>query len=236
MQEIKQGVVHIWKADLNDYDNKLEKFENIIDEEEKEKACRLKSIIKRRCFIASRGILRLLLSEYIGIDPENIKFRYNLDGKPEILCNLMNLQFNISHSENIALFAFAMDSPIGVDIEKLDKEVKFNDIALRYYSTEEYKTITELPKEKGLEQFFKYWTRKEAYIKARGKGIWQLLDKIEIISKIDIEPIILKDNSNPDEIDKWFIYDLYRDFTGKDFVAAIAVKTKVDHLDYRLYF
>ena len=116
------------------------------------------------------------------IDPKQINFEYTAHGKPKLAdsINSMEIEFNVSHSEKLIVYAITCQDPIGVDIEYIQPLLNVEKIAKRFFSTQEFKKLKYLNNsEKNLE-FLKLWTGKEAYLKATGEGISQGLDKVQI--------------------------------------------------------
>ena len=123
-----------------------------------------------------------ILSLYLLIAPEAIHFHYNAYGKPELSKNINNidLQFNVSHSENIAIYGITCHNLIGVDVEYIRPMPEAENLARRFFTRKESEKITTLPSTDKHKEFFTLWTGKEAYLKAIGKGINGGLDRVEI--------------------------------------------------------
>ncbi len=146
-------------------------FYGLLSEDERIRSGRLRSpqIVHR--FIAARGILRILLSSYVGYRPENLVFSYGLHGKPDLAGGLKaGLSFNVSHSGGLAVFAIAKELKIGVDIEEIHPVKDLEAAASIFLSPNELEEFQAMPADEKLEQFFKIWTCKEAILKASGEG------------------------------------------------------------------
>ncbi|SFR79910.1 4'-phosphopantetheinyl transferase family protein [Anaeromicropila populeti] len=117
-------------------------------------------------------LLRYVLQKNVKMNGQEIQFSYNEWGKPE-LCGQDRLYFNLSHSGNWVICGVG-DSILGVDVEE-SREKNLN-LAERFFAAEEYEEILSHPKEEQLKQFYKYWTLKESYTKAEGKGLSIPLD------------------------------------------------------------
>jgi 4'-phosphopantetheinyl transferase len=167
-----QHELHVWRAALNVSPALTCRLESALNEDEKGRAEKFLVPQARDRFVASRGILRELLATYLEIEPEKVEFMYGPQGKPS-LSPVYNSKvcFNISHSREMGLFAFASDAAVGVDIEQVKPDFKGMEIASRFFSSEEIAALAKLPPELGVEAFFECWTRKEAYVKARGQGL-----------------------------------------------------------------
>jgi 4'-phosphopantetheinyl transferase len=138
--------------------------------------------VHRNRFIAARALLRDLLAGYLGQSPGAIRFEYNEWGKPALAPGLVasDLRFNLSHSQDLAMYAFVIERDVGVDIEMIRAEVANERIAENFFSRWEVETLRALPREHQVEAFFNCWTRKEAYVKARGQGLSIELDSFDV--------------------------------------------------------
>jgi 4'-phosphopantetheinyl transferase len=165
--------VHVWRSTL-DFDlPSLAHWRSTLSADELTRADRFHSSILRDRFIAGRGILRDLLSRYLGTPARDIQFCTNVHGKPALTpgSGWADVRFNLSHSHGLALFAFILGSEVGVDLESLRSSVRNIDLAERFFSAREIEALRALPPDSQHEMFFHCWTRKEAYIKARGVGL-----------------------------------------------------------------
>ena len=131
----------------------------------------------RQRFVAARGALRETLAKYAGCEPGRLEFQYGAAGKPALASG--DLHFNLSHSRGLALYAVARGREVGVDIEKVRREAALQLIAARFFPPEEAEALRALPPAERVEAFFRLWTRKEAYIKARGEGLRILAESID---------------------------------------------------------
>jgi len=133
----------------------------------------------RRRFTAARCLLRELLGELLETAPAELRFEYGVAGKPALAWPKAELRFNVSHSGDQAVFAFARDVEIGVDIEEA-RGVDHAAIAQRFFSPAECEALRSLPAERRSRGFFEIWTRKEAFVKARGGGLTIALDSFDV--------------------------------------------------------
>jgi 4'-phosphopantetheinyl transferase len=130
--------------------------------------------------VVRRGVLRLVLGWYLGSKPERLLFEYNGFGKPTISgqSSQRSIQFNLTHSGGLALIAITRSRAVGVDIERLDPSVNALEIGERFFSRCEVTTLRGLYGSARTEAFFRCWTKKEAYLKARGMGLTVPLDRL----------------------------------------------------------
>jgi 4'-phosphopantetheinyl transferase len=139
--------------------------------EELARACRFRFERHRRRFINCRAKLREILATYLDRDPAFIEFEYNQFGKPSVAALNARLYFNVSHAEGVAMFAVSQSREIGIDVERIDSTFADEQIPERFFSSREVEILRALPKAHQVDAFFNCWTRKEAYIKARGLGL-----------------------------------------------------------------
>jgi 4'-phosphopantetheinyl transferase len=164
--------LHLWRASLDIAPDLLQRFEKTLSETEKERADRFLVPHARERFIAGRGILRELLGTYLGAEPGRIVFSYGQDGKPSLSpAHESKIRFSISHSKDMALYAMAKSSEVGIDIEEVKAGFRGMEIASHFFSEEEISALAALSSEAAGEAFFSCWTKKEAYVKALGQGL-----------------------------------------------------------------
>ncbi len=173
--------VHVWQSSLDLDTDTLNQLRQTLSPDEQSRADRFTFPKLRAHFTAGRGMLRVLLGRYLDRDPAALRFRYNLQGKPALADSAGDvLRFNLAHSHGIAVYAVARQREVGIDVERVRPEVAGDDIAERYFSPRELAALRSLPTEQRLEAFFHCWTRKEAYIKAVGKGLALPLDSFDV--------------------------------------------------------
>lgn len=180
--ELEEGEVQVWRAHLACEESMLSRFEATLSSDERVRASRYFFQRDRNGFIATRGILRELLGRYVSRSPEKLEFNYTPQGKPSLRAEFFrrSIHFNISHSHNLALFAFAVGRNLGVDVELVRADFGGDEIAERYFAPQEVKELRLLPSSLRAKGFFLCWTRKEAYIKARGEGLHIPLDSFHV--------------------------------------------------------
>jgi 4'-phosphopantetheinyl transferase len=173
--------------------------------------------------MAGRGILREILARYLGTPSSDFRFCQNAHGKPALSpgSGLVDLRFNISHSHGLALFAFTLGREVGVDVEYILPSRSEGRLAERFFSPREVVALRSLPDSAQPEAFFHCWTRKEAYIKARGGGLSISLASftVPIDSNLCTHlPITAHDGP---EAGRWWLRPLA---PGEGFVGAVAVE------------
>lgn len=168
--ELMTEEVQVWVASLDVTGERYDTLARVLPSEEKARAESLSPVSARR-FVVARGILRTLLSGFTGTSPEKLRFNYGNSGKPSLV-DRDDLHFNISHSADLGLFAFAPDRPVGVDVENERPVRRLLDVAQRFMSDEELRSLVDTPPEERDVAFLKSWVVREARLKAEGKGVW----------------------------------------------------------------
>lgn len=174
--------IHVWRAYLDCGDPLLAELQSTLASDEQARASRYIFASDRNHFVASRGILRELLGRYVGRPASGIQFQYARHGKPSLCPEFLRLpiRFNVSHSRGFSLFAFSLGRDVGVDVELVRSDFGGKDIADRYFSPQEVQELRALPAALQAEGFFLCWTRKEAYLKARGEGLHIPLESFSV--------------------------------------------------------
>jgi 4'-phosphopantetheinyl transferase len=217
--------VHVWQAALDRLSPCVTDLSQTLSSDEKERAVRLRDEKHRNEFIISRGMLRTLLGSYLGIPAPGLSFVYSSHGKPglDTLPLARGLAFNVSHTEGIALFAFTLNRKIGVDVEKVRRNFEVEKIAERFFSVAERLALRNLPAEQRYEAFFRCWTRKEAYIKARGEGLSHPLHQFDVSLAPEEPAALLTTHPNPGEASRWLLRPLP---VTPGYMAALAVEVE----------
>jgi 4'-phosphopantetheinyl transferase len=171
--ELTDNEIHVWRAYLDCEETVLHQFEATLSSDEQARATRFSFRRDRNVFIVTRGILRELLGRYVTCSPVDVEFEYNPRGKPCLRAKSVALpvEFNVSHSRGVALLAFSVGRQVGIDLEFMQPDQATDEVAERYFSPREIVELHTLPLSLRAEGFFLCWTRKEAYIKARGEGL-----------------------------------------------------------------
>src|SRR3954465_13147773 len=162
--------VQVWVASLDVTDERYDALARVLPSEEKGRAESLTPTAARR-FVVARGILRTLLSGYTGTSASKLRFRYGSSGKPS-LSDRDDIHFNISHSADLGLFAFSPDRPVGVDVENERPVRRLLDVAHRFMSEDELRSLVDTSPSERNAAFLRSWVVREARLKAGGKGVW----------------------------------------------------------------
>jgi 4'-phosphopantetheinyl transferase len=216
--QLTKQEVHIWQAKLDVDSVVVERRSSYLSADEKQRAGRFVVATAGVRFTVARGILRELLGGYLGRSPGDIRLETGPRGKPAVVAGAgaPDLRFNLSHSHGFALYAFALERELGIDVEKIRPEVVLEGIEKNYLSARELQELRALPDELRPEGFFLCWTRKEAYIKARGEGLHIPLNSFDV-SLTPGQPAIL---NSTDQV-RWSIHSLQSE---PCFVGALVVE------------
>ena len=204
---LTEGVVDIWRLDLDPPDLVLEALETTLNVSERERADRFRREILRRRFVAGRGYLRSILGGYLSLDPAVIAFQYGPHGKPGMADLSLGIEFNLAHSKGIAICGLTLANPIGVDIETGRPVEMAGRIMQRFFSKVEQAEFLATAAAEREAAFLRGWTRKEAFIKALGLGLAYPLDGFDV-SLGPENPRILRVGDDPEEASRWSLADL----------------------------
>jgi 4'-phosphopantetheinyl transferase len=221
--QLHQGEVHLWSVLLDTASEKLSYFRSTLSADEKERVHRFLKIEDRERYTITRGALRFLLGAYLAIEPREVEFAYDALGKPSLagVGAQAALNFSVSHSGAQALLGFARGRRIGVDLERVSAEVDVLELAERYFSSNEFETLRSLTAEMQHEAFYCGWTRKEAYLKARGEGIFFGLERVEVSLVPGERAIIKKVSDDPNVSENWILEHL---LSAPNYIGAVAAE------------
>ncbi|MCW8924107.1 MAG: 4'-phosphopantetheinyl transferase superfamily protein, partial [Gammaproteobacteria bacterium] len=165
----------IWLCQIDAVQERLGYFSSLLSTEEQARAQRFKFEIHRNRFIISHGFMRSVLARYLNIEPVRILYLYGDRGKPSLIsfdCDSLGLKFNMSHTQDITLLAVTRNAELGIDVEFIDQESDWKNIAHQFFTQSEQQSLFSLAKEKQRKAFYQLWTRKEAYMKMLGDGLY----------------------------------------------------------------
>jgi len=226
-----QDQVHIWRVWLDQSMAVVERLAQHLSPDERTRAERFYFERDRIRFIVARGQLRTILGGYLGIEPSRVEFSYGSHGKPSLAQGFAEtkLQFNLSHSQGLALYGVTCDRILGIDLEQIRPVPQSEQIARRFFSPQEADVLLALPSYLKDEAFLRYWTCKEAYLKASGEGLAQPMNEVEV-SLISGEPARLdRIAGSPEKAAFWSLQTLK---PAPDYLAAIVVEGDNWHPQY----
>jgi 4'-phosphopantetheinyl transferase len=195
----------------------------LLSPEERERADRFHRELDRTRFLVVHTAMRMILAEYLNVGPQEVLFSSATGVKPEFDSRFSGtgIQFNLSHSSELAVLAVARGARVGVDIEWMKPEFPIDEVAARFFSAAEISTFNALPADERVEAFFSCWTRKEAYIKALGEGLSVPLDSFDVAFGSQRAAALVGVRDNPGEVSRWRMYDLN---VPNDYKAALVVE------------
>lgn len=216
----------MWRARIENRSDRLALW-NYLDDEERQRAREFYREIHGERFASARGLLRRLVAAYVGQSPEQVRFTAGPLGKPELAAPPAALSFNLSHSEGLALMAFARQGRLGIDVEWVRHLPEAFAIARRNFAPAEVQWLESSPPEQQAEIFFRIWTRKEAVLKAVGAGLTvdlQSFDVVPVWGTGEVVPMSLALGQAPAA---WRWFDLH---PGSEFQGCMVYDGAVEGL------
>ena len=211
--------VHVWSASLERPAQAVERMRGLLAGDERTRADRFRFERDRSRYIVGRALLRGLLARYLEARPEELVFEYGEFDKPALRGGPW---FNLSHSGSVALYAVSGAGEIGIDVELDDGDFASERIAERFFSPAEVEVLRSLPTEAQPRAFLACWTRKEAFIKARGDGLSLALDSFDVTLAPETPAALLRTAWCSEEPGRWWMEDLSDSQAG--YIAAVALR------------
>lgn len=228
---VEPDEIHIWRSELDRPAPWLTASLPLLSDDERARASRFHAALHQNRYITARAALRRVLSRYLDIHPRTIRFTYNRFGKPFLAePPLPGLQFSVAHSGDLALYAVAC-CRVGVDIEQMRPDFDLAAIAAQQFSPLEQSTLRGLPAPLQTAAFYACWTRKEAYIKACGLGLYLPLQEFDVTCTPADPPRLLTTAPGESSPEQWSLWNIPLD---KDYAGAVAAECRVCRLRYRL--
>ncbi len=221
--ELAEDEVHLWRVELDAMAQGAERWQRILSEDERARAARFHFLRDCEHFSATRAVLRMILGSYVDGDPKKLIFRYSNNEKPSLnpaTCG-RQIEFNVSHSGDVALLAFAQGRAVGVDVEMVRSDFEHEAIARRFFSEQEQLQLAALLPEERYSGFFRCWTRREAYIKAQGVGLSLPLDQFDVSLRSGDSNALLATRPDEKEAARWSLREVP---AGAGYVAALCVR------------
>ncbi len=226
--------VHVWLANLSIDDQVFNNFHQYLSPDERRRADHYAYTKDRRNYISSHGILRNIMACYLHCHPVDVAFMNSIDGKPalDLPEQPSGLEFNLSHSSGFAAIAVTQGLKVGIDIELVHLLPDMDLIAAYFFSDDERAALSKLPDEEKMAGFFRCWTRKEAYLKAIGRGLSIPLDSFDV-SLAPGNPIRMHSNRiHPDEVSRWSFYTFIPEH---GFSGALVIDSSQVRPNFRLW-
>lgn len=231
--DLPADAVHVWQAPLRVSPARRDQFYATLAADERARAARFRLPEHRERFIAAHGAVRDVLSRYLGLPAGELAFSTKPHGKPALAApDHAWLQFNLSHSGDLALIAVARDRPVGIDVEQIAPPDNFPRLVEQFFSANENAAFRALPESKRAAAFFAGWTCKEAYVKALGTGVSLPLDSFDVTMDPDAPARLLADRLCPRRVETWSLHT----FTpAPAYVAALAIEIPHPTLTFYQY-
>jgi 4'-phosphopantetheinyl transferase len=214
--------VDVWATSLDPAPPTLARLERWLDADERDRAARFVFARDARRFLIARGTLREILAAYLGATPDAVRFVYAAAGKPALAepFTPARVEFNVSHSGEIALYAIGSSGRLGVDVEQIRPLDELEALATRNFSAAEQRALFALPSAQRAAAFFACWTRKEAFIKALGDGLSYPLEAFTVSFAAGEPARLLEVGGAPAAAARWTLVALD---VGVGYAAAVAV-------------
>lgn len=219
--QISSNAIDVWRCPLDLEAARLDELGQCLSAQERQRAKQFRFADKRHQFVITRARLKQCLALATGALASEIEFELGASGKPFLAGKPRSsgLQFNVSHTEGLALIAITRGQLVGIDIESLDRSIQHTRLAENYFSRKEQQAIAALPVEQVSRSFFACWTRKEAVLKAMGTGIAHGLDSFDVSTEPEITHCRTELQSDAGPIEAWCIESLP---CGAGFMASLA--------------
>lgn len=218
-----ENEIHVWRASLDWSAIDVYQLQTTLAEDERNRAARFYFHKDREHYMACRGFLREILGRYLHVAPGEIRLSYGPYGKPQLGSSMCrrDISFNVSHSHGLALIAVASEREVGVDIEYVRQDVEIESIAEHFFAPSEKAVIRALTGHQQRETFYRCWTRKEAFLKARGDGMTCPLDQFEVSVEPGSSAVLPSAHADSRESARWSMQDLAID---AGYVATVAAE------------
>jgi len=226
------GRVDIYRIPLDLSEDEIQAYHQYLSIEEKQRAAKFLSASKTREFTITRSCLRQILAQTLDSDLSLITIAHHPDGKPylQFQPGPARVCFSVSHSSDLAMIAVTLDRDIGIDVEKIRTDIDYQTLARRFFSTAEYEAIQDCSEQIQLQAFFATWTRKEAIVKAHGKGIALGLKQFDVSVDPHRPPRLLATRWEQDDIPAWTLLNID---TAPGYFASMATSDGDIALCYR---
>lgn len=195
--------VEFFRVDLNPPQDLVAEARTLLTDEERVRADRFVTDQLTRRFTVCRAVLRRVLGLAVSLPPQQIRFSTGPHGKPSLMPDQGLVEFNVSHTGDLAVIALTHQRPLGVDVETISDRQSQDDLAARFFSTIERQTYFALPETQRTAAFYRIWTCKEAFLKATGSGLSFPLGQFSVSAAPDQPPGLLHVDNDPEAAQRW---------------------------------
>ncbi len=220
---LAEDEVQVWRMRLDMPVSRILHLARTLSPTERDRAMRFRSLPDRNRFISRRGILRQVCSAYLTREPERLMFEQGPWGKPRLagLADQYDLRFSMSCSNRVAVYAFTLGREVGVDVEQICRNLAWEPSAATCLTARERALLQIMPEDARVGAFLTLWTRKEAYVKARGTGLSTPLNHIDVLGRRTWCGVLVRDNGHWREPWSGALQDLDM---GRHHAAALATE------------
>ena len=228
--ELLPGQVHLWRFSLEQPSNLLPSLSALLSELEQAQARRFAFERHRNRYLISHAFLHSILSGYLKLLPQAIRFNIGPHGKPTLAQDLSpDLKFNLAHSNELAILGIRLRSEIGVDIEFHRVGVDYMKLAAQFFSSRENAALKSLPNSQREAGFFNAWTRKEAYLKSLGDGLSRPLDSFSVTLAPGDPPRLLDIDQETNKAERLQVFSFTPEIA---YTAAVVTKSPVNEISF----
>ena len=217
---LEEKQVHLWKIDMESLKKDVKSYCSLLNEKELIRTKTYRFQKDHDTFVVTRSVLRLLLGRYLTSDPRKLDFKYGKNGKPFLEGKHAPIEFNVSHSGSLAIIGVVKGYPLGVDVEYMKPDLNFLELAQDFFSLGEIQKLKSLPENQLQVAFYRCWTRKESFIKAKGIGLGYPLDAFSVSLESDHKAELEDTSMDPIEKERWNMFSF---IPKENYRAAIAV-------------
>lgn len=220
---LAEDEVQVWQMRLDMPVSRILHLARTLSPTERDRATRFRSLPDRNRFITRRGILRQICSAYLTVEPERLMFEQGPWGKPRLsgLADHCDLRFSVSCSHMVAVYAFTLGREVGVDVEQVRHNLAWEPSAAECLTARERALLQIMPEDAQVGAFLTLWTRKEAYVKARGTGLSTPLNRIDVLGRRTWCGVLVRDNGEWREPWSGTLQDIEM---GRHHAAALATE------------
>ncbi|MDG2288585.1 MAG: 4'-phosphopantetheinyl transferase superfamily protein [Woeseiaceae bacterium] len=203
--QLDNAFVDVWRSRIDLSVTKISEYRSTLADEELKRAEQFTFPNKEEEYVVTRGLLRRTLALVLKQDPASFSFNYSESKNPYLTKEVDSqpVVFNVSHSHGQALVAISLNRKLGVDIEKIRPEIEYEKLSARFFSKAEHKALMQCTEAERVASFFATWTRKEAFLKAVGKGISFGLSEFDVNVKANDPPKMLRTRWDVNDVNNW---------------------------------
>jgi len=221
-KKLPNNEIHIWRAYLKQPDEVVSDLSKVLTEAERNQANQYYYISDKTRFICVRSLLKKILGMYLSCSPKDVTIIINAYGKPYLLKKPSDIEFSVTHSQDLVLYSLVNGKRIGIDVEYNNPHIDFSQMCIAFLSHREQELYRNTPEKSQAEFFLKNWTLKEAYVKALGMGHYLPFNKL------DISLLELGDSTEKGEAIRKLKWRSYHFTPAYNYIAALVVKEKYD--------